>query len=441
MTEKRSNSTQPQKDNFYQTASWFYPTLFGIAFLGSILAFSAPLLFPLPQQDDDRSVDTIRQLIFFLTGGILAVFTLIETHLKNRSLQNKHSFARTRQVHTERRVRYITAIEQIADANHSIRMGGIYTLIGLVDEWLADDNINGETRTKEGQVIINNLCSYIRSPFTLALKAEMLEGDSEPDNYEGDFSKDQAAFREEQDVRRTIFVEMSKRSSTFTKNDKGEIIETVPGIWSDFDFDFSRAPIFYPLSSLTIVKGNFSSAKFYSNADFSGAAFTQHADFSGATFTQHADFSGATFTQHADFSGATFTRTADFTSATFTQTVNFSGATFTQTVDFSGATFTQTVDFNEATFERSEPTFATKLGKAQFSAGTSPQNYMFSVTQGSKPIHCGWAEIHGKPFIIPVGTVLFDTDSWDEEKQKYTRVSEPAKPIEEPDNQGETPSK
>ena len=42
----------------------------------------------------------------------------------------------------------------------------------------------------------------------------MFEGDSEPDDYEGDFSKDQAAFREEQDVRRTVFVEISKRSST-----------------------------------------------------------------------------------------------------------------------------------------------------------------------------------------------------------------------------------
>ena len=74
---------------------------------------------------------------------------------------------------------------------------------------------------KKGQVIINNLCSYIRSPFPLALKAEMFEGDSEPDDYEGDFSKDQAAFREEQDVRRTVFVEISKRSSTLCRKREG----------------------------------------------------------------------------------------------------------------------------------------------------------------------------------------------------------------------------
>ncbi len=89
---------------------------------------------------------------------------------------------------------------------------------------------------KEGQVIINNLCSYIRSPFTLALKAEMLEGDSEPDNYEGDFSKDQAAFREEQDVRRTIFVEKWASAVATLSKRKAGVVKPVPRPLGDFDF-------------------------------------------------------------------------------------------------------------------------------------------------------------------------------------------------------------
>lgn len=439
MTEKRSNSTQPQKDNFYQTTGWFYPTLFGIAFLGSILAFSAPLLFPLPQ-DDNHSVDTIRQLIFFLTGGFLALFTLIDAYLINRSLQNKHSSARTRQTRTERRVRYITAVEQITDANRSIRMGGIYTLIGLVDEWLTDDTLEVKEQQKEGQVIINNLCSYIRSPFTLALKAEIFEGDSEPDNYEGDFTKDQAAFHEEQDVRRTIFVEMSKRSSTFTKK-KGEVIETGPGIWSDFDFDFSRAPIFYPLSNLTIEKGNFSSAKFYSNADFRGAAFTQKADFSSTNFTHGADFIDVKFIDNADFNnaefhskanfiGANFAHEANFNEATFTDDASFhyviftgeakfGGATFTGKADFVEATFKGGIGFHNATFTNFEPTFSAMCSHAQFSVAVDRRNYNFSVTEESKPIRCRTAKLLNKPFDIPLNTILFDPDS--------DRISEPAK--------------
>ena len=34
---------------------------------------------------------------------------------------------------------------------------------------------------------------------------------------------------------------------------------------------------------------------------------------------------------------------------------------------------------------------------------------------------------------IPVGARLFDPNSWDEEEQKYTRVSDPAEPLDESD--------
>ncbi|WP_424115820.1 pentapeptide repeat-containing protein, partial [Rothia mucilaginosa] len=244
------------------------------------------------------SSDQLRLHLLYVTGGIIAVLTLLQTNWKNQGDRlkidadikkneqdaEKNERDHIRQVYAERRNRYTKAVEQLADEKATVRLGGIYTLVGLADEWIADDSLTKDKQNEEGQVIINNLCSYIRSPFPLALKAEMFEGDSEPDNYKGDFSKDQAAFHEEQDVRRTVFVEMSKRSSTFTRDGIGKIIDTSLGTWSDFEFDFSRAPIFYPLSSLTIEKGNFSSAKFYSNAGFSGAAFNQNADFSWAKF-------------------------------------------------------------------------------------------------------------------------------------------------------------
>ena len=298
---------------------------------------------------------------------------------KNEQDAEKNERDHTRQVQAERRSRYTKAVEQLANENAAVRLGGVYTLVGLVDEWLADESISD--RYQEGQVIINNLCSYIRSPFPLAEEIEEYEAHKELEKLQktesenlsegkssrlqvllkrfedsGEYEKPKditanyAKFHEEQDVRRIIFVEMSKRSSTFTKNDKGEIIETVPGIWSDFDFDFSRAPIFYPLSSLTIEKGNFSSAKFYSNADFSRAAFTQDADFSRAAFTQDADFSRAAFTQTVDFSWAAFTQTANFSEATFTQYAYFYWVTFTQDADFSRAAFTQDADFSRAAF-------------------------------------------------------------------------------------------
>ena len=489
----------------------FYASIAAVAILGGVFAFLLPVAFNSGfGKDDDGRV--LRQLILYTTGGLLGVITLGETHRKNNQEKEKNENDHTRQVYAERRSRYTKAVEQLANEKATVRLGGIYTLVGLVDEWLADDTLKSEEQQKEGQVIINNLCSYIRSPFPLAAKIEeyeahkeleklqktesekLREGESsglqvllrrlkdsgeyeahkeleklqkteseklreaessrlqvllrrfkDSDEYKKpkDITTDYAKFHEEQDVRRTIFVEMSKRSSTFTMNEQDEIIETISGTWSDFDFDFSRAPIFYPLSSLTIEKGNFSSAKFYSDADFSEATFTQDVVFSWAKFTKHASFSGATFTKYVYFFQARFTQDAVFSWARFTQDADFSEATFTQTADFSEATFSASspkfIETSKVKFvETSEvkyvliPKVLGMTFRARFATLPEYQtSYDFTVSEGSFPILLGEAELgDGAKYHIPVGTVLFDPDSWDEEKQEYTRVSEPAEPLD-----------
>ena len=401
MTKPIKDSQKPQREPSWWSKYWFYTVLIVLAVVGVPIAFFVPPLIP-GLINDGNSIVSVRQGILAVLAGALTMLTLSETHRKNTQEKNKNERDHIRQVHAERRSRYTKAVEQLANEKAAVRLGGIYTLVGLVDEWLADDSLAEDKQQEEGQVIINNLCSYIRSPFPLAEEIEeyearkalenlqktesekLSEGKSsrlqvllkrfeDSDEYEKpeDITADYAKFHEEQDVRRTIFVEMSKRSSIFTKNDKGEIIETVPGIWSDFDFDFSRAPIFYPLSTLTIEKGNFSSAKFYSNADFSWAAFTQKADFSWAAFTQKADFRRATFTQEANFRKATFAQTADFNRAAFTQNANFSVTKFAQDANFSRVTFTQTVYFGATKFAQD----------ANFSRATFTQNAYFGATK------------------------------------------------------------
>ena len=473
--------------NFKQKVPLFYCWLGAIAVLGGAAAFFLPIAVNSGfNKDDDGSA--LRQALLYTTGGLLGVITLGETHRKNNQEKEKNENDHTRQVYAERRSRYTKAVEQLANEKAAVRLGGIYTLVGLVDEWLTDDTLDPEERQKEGQVIINNLCSYVRSPFPLAEEIEEYEARKEleklqkseseklseeessrlqvllrrfedSDEYEKpkDITADYAKFHEEQDVRRTIFVEMSKRSSVISNG-----VTVIPGAWSDFDFDFSRAPIFYPLSSLTIEKGNFSSAMFYSNADFRWATFTQTANFSGATFTQtanflvtkftqDADFRGAKFTKHASFSGATFTKyvsffrarftqIANFSGATFTQIANFNGATFTQIANFNGATFTQTADFSEATFSASSPKFAETSEvlwmtlRAQFATLSKNQRaHNFAVHEDSRPILLGEAELDGVKRHIPVGTVLFDPISGD--------TSDPAKPLDKSnDSEEEKPT-
>lgn len=525
-----------QFGNFKGKLSSFRTWVWAIALLGIVTAGFMPFAF-----DPDIAYFEVQPFIFFITGTLLGVLFLGEFHRMNAQKKLEHP----QRVHAKRHTRYSKAVEHLAYPNPAVRASAISTLAGLVDEWLADEQLSVEARQKEGQVIVNALCAYVRSPFVRAFKAEAFESDTPPANYAGDFATDLAAFRGEQDVRRSVFVEMSKRSSTLAENEKGEV---AVGAWSGFEFDFSRAVVFYPLDNLTIENADFSAAKFCNGSDFSGAAFvgtvdfsratfgkitgfgdatfTGDANFSRATFTHNADFGGASFVQNAyfdrvkfmqnahfsgvefaqeanftgaafiqnasfggvnfarnadfswavfaqnahfigavfgqvaDFSGATFTQNARFSETAFAQVARFKWTTFTQTADFSEAAFDQGADFTEATFEagaefygasfvqtadfcdvsfvKSPPLFVAKnvesgeVYRARFAAlsagseSAGQEAHNFAVYEDSQPILLGTAGLNGVGYRIPVGTVLFDPDSWDEEKQDYTRISEPA---------------
>lgn len=407
--------------NLKKNIPLFYSWIGAIAIFGGALAFLLPIALNSGfGKDDDGRV--LRQLILYTTGGVLGVITLGESHRKNSQEKEKNENDHTRQVHAERRSRYTKAVEQLADEKAAVRLGGIYTLVGLVDEWLADDTLDPEEQQKEGQVIINSLCSYIRSPFPLALKAEVLESDIEPTDYEGDFAKDQAVFREEQDVRRSIFVEMSKRSSEAILDDDGKLIEIIPGTWNNFDVNFSRAPVFYPLNTLTIEKADFSGAKFYTDAKFFESSFIGTANFNETVFTNNADFSATAFTDTLHFNEAIFAKAAEF-----------NGAIFTGNAFFAGTTFTSNADFRSSVFTQSRPIFAMAISniglwRARFSAHADPKDYIFETyPKSTHNFACGTAELLSRTFVLPLHAVLYDPDSWDEEKQDYTRFSEPAK--------------
>ena len=415
MAETPKSSDIPKRTGSWWSKNWFYITLVLVAVIGGGCAFTLPYHF----QREGDNIWSLRQAILAATGGVLAILTLWENRRKNIQEKEKNDQDHTRQVHAERRARYAKAIEQLADAKAPVRLGGVYTLIKLVDEWLADEKTlpDKEERREEGQVIINSLCAYIRSSFDLASKAEMLSQDKTLEDYEGgtqQFAKDQARFREEKELRLTILDAVKARInvSAITQEDKTKKLSK--GSWSDFNYEFSNTHFFYPV--------NFTNSYFGASSNFSGATFTQGADFSGATFTQGANFSRATFTGYANsigyanFSGATFTQGADFSGATFTEGADFSGATFTQGACFSEATFTERTDFSGAIFH-SEPSFTDVLGKARFSYKVIPEDYRFEVDPDSPcKIETEEKEYNGVKFRIPKGAILFDPDGSSEQK-------------------------
>lgn len=346
-----------QFGNLKGKLSSFRTWVWAIALLGIVTAGFIPFTF-----DPGIANFEVQPFIFFITGTLLGVLFLGEFHRVNAQKKLKHP----QRVHAERRTRYSKAVEHLAYPNPAVRASAISTLAGLVDEWLADEQLSVEARQKEGQVIVNALCAYVRSPFARAFKAEAFESDTPPANYAGDFATDLAAFRGEQDVRRSVFVEMSKRSSALAENEKGEVA-VVPGAWSGFEFDFSRAVVFYPLDGLTIENADFSAARFCNGSDFSGAAFVGTADFSRATFGEIAGFGDATFAGDAFFRWVSFNANADFREASFGGHADFRDATFTADAGFSGASFEGNAGFFRSSFDGNASFFRTDFaGVAEF---------------------------------------------------------------------------
>ena len=358
------------------------------------------LLLPIAVKSTTTGVGGLRHSILLATGGLLAILTLGETRRKNdidkdknEQEKDKNDKDHRRQVRAERRERYTKAVEQLGDEKAPIRMGGVYTLVGLVDEWLDEENLEYSERLKEGQVIINNLCAYIRSPLTL--KSRM--GNLQP----------------EADVRLGIIKEIHGRLQGSEEN--------TPGTWSEFEYNFSGSRFFYSVdltNSYYTKSVNFSGSIYSEKADFSGSTYQGEAYFHGSTYQGEAYFHGSTYQGGADFGGSTYKGKASFGESTYEKNVIFSTSnshsTYKGKADFSGSTYRgDWVNFSDSTYEKkvifstsnSRSTYegwtyfggSTYKGKASFGESTYEKGVIFS-TFASRSTYEGPAYFGGSTY-------------------------------------------
>ena len=314
--------------------------------LGGFLAFSIPqYLYSFKYIGETKDITAS---LLTVTGGILAVFTLLKTHQKSElereqldTQKKKDDRDHIRQLHDSYNDRFDKAVAELNSNDVKAAYAAVPKLAKLADAWLDYEDLSNDTEEleklkkkakKEAQTIINILCKYIRT-----MPGEYTEEGFKEIRSLATASPDK--LKSESEVRRLIFSEMSDRFSEDTFENKK--LTTTPGVWNEFDFDFSRAPIFYPLNNLTIEKGIFTSAKFYDNADFRGTTFIRAAAFNGVEFAQGANFNEVTFKEAADFSPQGNTKTA------FGGKATFNGTQFTQDAYFSEVTFNE-VTFNES---------------------------------------------------------------------------------------------
>ena len=294
----------------------------------------------------------------------------------------------------ERRERYTKAVEQLGNEKAPVRMGGVYTLIGLADEWLLDENLDYAEKVREGQVIINNLCAYIRSPFTLTSyydelseDAPSLEG-SYKDKKE-EFYVDKAILDSEADVRLSIIKEIHDRIQVPDKN--------TPGAWSDFEYDFSGSTFFYPIDltnsyyakpinfSGSTYKGwaNFTDSTYQALANFTDSTYQALANFTDSTYQALANFTGSTYQALANFSGSTYEGEAYFTDSTYQGWADFRGSTYQDGANFRDSTYQGWADFRGSTYE----------GWADFTGSTYQ-----ALADFSDSTYQGWADFSGSTY-------------------------------------------
>ena len=405
------------------------------------------LLLPIAVKSTTTGVGGLRHSILLATGGLLAILTLGETRRKNdndlkaaNELQIRHketldqqkfqfkeqleeqqkqfNASASKERKAERRERYTKAVEQLGSKEASVRMGGVYTLVGLVDEWLEEESIEKyEDRLKEGQVIINNLCAYIRSPFTLASRYDELLQDTptteviykndqqkshkkwriisnnlyacirsrftpdsrhdelSQDSYtalykdrEQEFYADKATLESEADVRLSIIKEIHDRLQGPEEN--------TPGTWSDFEYDFSGSIFFYPVEftkSYYKKPVNFSGSHYYKKVNFSGSTYEKDATFSTfnfrSTYQGWADFTRSTYQDEAHFNSSTYQDEAHFNNSTYQEKAYFNNSTYKR-ANFTGSTYQGWANFIDSTYQSADFSGSTYQKEAYFNNST-----------------------------------------------------------------------
>ena len=394
---------------------WFHARILSSGIVGGSYAFLLPAVMNLEERGlNSGGAAALRQAILLATGGLIGLIALGETRRKNDNDREAAENLRIHQQDTldqqkdqfekqlekqqeqfeanafkdrkaERRERYTKAVEQLGDEKAPIRMGGVYTLVGLVDEWLEEESIRKyEDRLKEGQVIINNLCAYIRSPFTLATRYDELSKDNPisegiyKDNQQK-FYSDKAELKAEADVRLGIIKEIHDRLQGSGKN--------APGAWSDFEYDFSGSTFFYPV--------NLTKSYYTKPVNFSGSIYQDEADFRGSTYEGDADFRGSTYQDWTDFSDSIYKEDVIFSTSDLRST--YEGKAY-----FSNSSYEGEAYFNSSTYKK-DVIFSTfnprssYRGKADFRNGLY-RNNVFFITFTPRSSYKFYADFRGSTY-------------------------------------------
>lgn len=304
-------------------------------------------------------------------------------------------------LNASRQERFLKAVELLDSAHSYTRLGAVHALVGLADEYLADQALQAEEKHTEGQRIVDILCAYIRSPFELAFRYDELSQDKPSphgvyrENHQ-EFSVHKAELLAEAKVRQQALQEIHRRLRHFPQGDRRNYVE---GSWSGFEYDFSNSVFFYPVDMKDSWYQNsvdFSGCTYYASAEFSGSTYERSVYFCDSTYYDWVFFNNSTYCGEAQWSGSTY-----HDSARFSWSVYYGEVSCHDSVYGGSVFFDQSLYYDEALFYSS-----TYRGEAGFDGSL----YRGSVFV-SDSVFEGAVSLYGSVFC---GALNFGTDFFGE---------------------------
>jgi uncharacterized protein YjbI with pentapeptide repeats len=349
------------------------------------------LILVLGQQDlvDKVAIAEARDDILRNTLTAIAGFAVAAALLLHFRKQRHEEYHAAQQRIADLRIQ---AVGQLGDESPSVRIGGLHNLERL-----------GESHPKLRQIVLDEICSYLRLDHRMDASRE----DAAPNSVQIEVLGHEAEVR-------LIAQEILQRHLRFATREQRR------RYWSHERLDLKNARLVdLDFRGCLIKEADFGGAQFRGNgasfgdAQFSGVAVFRGVEFSGiavfwgvqfsgdavfvdAQFSGDAYFKEAQFMDNADFFGVHFGGIASFPAAQFGGIAYFQDALFGETVYFPGAQFGETVLF----------------GDAQFSGGTNFQATELLVRGDQQDLPPGWtyadrAESDGTWRLVPVDDLGF----------------------------------
>lgn len=204
------------------------------------------------------------------------------------------------------------------------RLGAVYALVELADEWLGEVSLPVGVRRGHVQGVIDRLCAYLRSPLSTAATDNGAVG---------------AGVEEQGRIQQAIVEEIHRRVQHPVASAEGA---SLAGTWSGFAFNFSGA--------VFVCTVNFTGSRWEHEVDFSDCIFMRDALFSCSTFAGTANFTHSTYRALADFSESLYQDAAYFGGCTYEQETHFHEAQYCKDTDFAASTYRGVTDLTDTVF-------------------------------------------------------------------------------------------